>query len=675
MAATDLQCRLEHGERSWGQEEAALLERFDAERKEWESQLRDMQKNIEELYNEVKARREGNTAGLDSRTQDGSLRLGTQSDSTVPSLPADSPNHHSNGYFEPAPQYNNGYSDPPHQHSNGYDASNHLGNRSSVRPDHCSNGGYDTIGYLSNGHSHHSNGYSHPADCHSYGKRDSVETELEDILHNCLGQGPEYISSSAGQHTSFRPLNGCQNVDYSQLYPTNGPRKSTTAVNSALKEIARVSEDLCSYQDVIRKKSGDKRSGGESLCFEEMENVKNKESHSGSQWCDNFRVLSEQDNQMNWENMSRIPTKMDAGARPSSRNKEAPPIPPRTTSWYMNGSTAPEPQLPFQESFTDRKCTSPSVLRKFGAMLQENEGKTLTDSGVVINLVPADSKCNIGSYHGKLGSSKSPTHVPVQKCLSDVGTLADMDYSQDCRPTDSPKVPRGQFQPEDREFVGKSVHMDFRGSPFSVSSPCSDPRGQWRNQTVAQKGFEEEGLMGVSSRPKSVNSYPSVQYVENRVGGRPVGSAWDSGLQVLNENASRSTPPAVHTQPNCRVEETALRGYESCNGSQQYQKCRLYGSGREDDLIELLGMLGIEHQSDSRQRPPQTPCHQATPQESQESVKKGFSRPARPANRRPPSRWANRVPSSPATHVTRPSDPAPKQFICPYSYHIETVIM
>lgn len=33
----------------------------------------------------------------------------------------------------------------------------------------------------------------------------------------------------------------------------------SSSVSQALKEIARVSEELCSYQDEIRKKSGDKR--------------------------------------------------------------------------------------------------------------------------------------------------------------------------------------------------------------------------------------------------------------------------------------------------------------------------------------------------------------------------------------------------------------------------------
>lgn len=47
--AMDLRSRVEHSERDWLREKAELLERFDMERREWESQLKDMQKKIEEV--------------------------------------------------------------------------------------------------------------------------------------------------------------------------------------------------------------------------------------------------------------------------------------------------------------------------------------------------------------------------------------------------------------------------------------------------------------------------------------------------------------------------------------------------------------------------------------------------------------------------------------------------
>lgn len=49
LTAMDLRCRLEHNERDWLREKAELLERFNVERREWETQLRDMQRKIEEV--------------------------------------------------------------------------------------------------------------------------------------------------------------------------------------------------------------------------------------------------------------------------------------------------------------------------------------------------------------------------------------------------------------------------------------------------------------------------------------------------------------------------------------------------------------------------------------------------------------------------------------------------
>ncbi|PKU32628.1 hypothetical protein llap_17069 [Limosa lapponica baueri] len=56
----DLRKQLENTERNWNEEKMELLERFDNERKEWECQWKVMQKKIEELYQEVKLRRESN---------------------------------------------------------------------------------------------------------------------------------------------------------------------------------------------------------------------------------------------------------------------------------------------------------------------------------------------------------------------------------------------------------------------------------------------------------------------------------------------------------------------------------------------------------------------------------------------------------------------------------------
>ncbi|TTI46074.1 hypothetical protein Baya_15438 [Bagarius yarrelli] len=67
--------------------------------------------------------------------------------------------------------------------------------------------------------------------------------------------------------------------------------------------------------------------------------------------------------------------------------------------------TSDSPKCPL----LDRRCGSPSVLRKFGAMLQENEGKTLIEDGFVTTLVP-----KLVPRSPKLGGTRGSKHVTVK---------------------------------------------------------------------------------------------------------------------------------------------------------------------------------------------------------------------------------------------------------------------
>ncbi|KAJ8011064.1 hypothetical protein DPEC_G00054310 [Dallia pectoralis] len=67
----DLRWKLQHGEKRWGRERSDLLERFDQERQEWDSNMRDMHRKMERLQRELNMRRgseispsDGATAGL-----------------------------------------------------------------------------------------------------------------------------------------------------------------------------------------------------------------------------------------------------------------------------------------------------------------------------------------------------------------------------------------------------------------------------------------------------------------------------------------------------------------------------------------------------------------------------------------------------------------------------------
>lgn len=53
MAAIDLERGLEHSGRGWGQERPELMDNFDSEMQEWEDQLQDIQRKIEEVKMEA----------------------------------------------------------------------------------------------------------------------------------------------------------------------------------------------------------------------------------------------------------------------------------------------------------------------------------------------------------------------------------------------------------------------------------------------------------------------------------------------------------------------------------------------------------------------------------------------------------------------------------------------
>lgn len=138
----------------------------------------------------------------------------------------------------------------------------------------------------------------------------------------------------------------------------------------------------------------------------------------------------------------------------SEMDAAAPPIPPRMSSWSRSTPTHLDTELHIPDSpmatvrkchspcfLVDRKCSSPSIVRKFGAMLQENEGKVLIDGVVASCAVPASPKCNIGCCHNrwscdssKFTNSKLSTNRNFQKSFSEVNILSagknlSIDYS------------------------------------------------------------------------------------------------------------------------------------------------------------------------------------------------------------------------------------------------------
>ncbi|XP_064847280.1 uncharacterized protein KIAA0408-like isoform X2 [Oncorhynchus masou masou] len=567
MEAIELQQSLKRSGRGWGTERGELLDSFDSEMQEWEDQLQDMQRKIEELYNEVQARRGGNYVTMDNGKNDRMIDCGR--------------GHHDNGFCDPYGSHINATKD----HTSAVGAFNHGPN------------GY---GYPVN---HKNGGYGYPLS--------NSAVELGDLLQDYLGHGH------------------------------GKTRKTNSAINNHLKEITKGSQDQSVHQDEMKRRPvGNERISKVRFADEEAENRKNRVSHRKSSPC-------------------RDLNKENTGANPPLRQREGPPIPPRSTSQMAPPDTF-SPALDRMSNapgvLVDRKCGSPSVLRKFGAMLHENEGKTLTDTGVVTNQVPTENKCPTTiCQHKGLGGSRTTGRVPVQKCQADSVVLtARMDCSQE----------RGAV----KDFRRGSQLGEGRGT--SMAS-YAHPKG-------LHAGVQRRTQVGGSPKPKA----------------RALGRAdRDMGL-VQGERARRPAP-----QPGeLRVDYRNLSG--SYVGAQMIQRGGpVAGQKKDNGLIELLDMLDIEHEFSSCPQAAQTAYRQDTQQMSpadsfSATPTRNFSRPARPANQRPPSRWACCAPtalisspSGPISHppstlartpspIARTPSPALKQqSFCSYLLHTETAIM
>ncbi|MEQ2311286.1 hypothetical protein AMECASPLE_018247 [Ameca splendens] len=516
----DLRCRLDHNERDWLREKAELLQRFDVERREWECQLKDMQKKIEELYCEVRSSRGGVT--LDSMRPDDHAvhRLSMHSTSTGSSLLSDNSRSEllsSSTQSEPA-------RNPP---SPGLVLNRNI----SAESDACFQA--DSLCGFNVGVQFSQSGPLKPEllveprseeswkqDLSGDNKKAVDTKELEAFYCGSSGRGApqEYVSIGSGKGVHEIP----QSPLWAELSYGSDKKKSTTALNAALKEIARVSEELCSYQDEIRKKSGDKRNQSESLCSSERHGKRFLQVEEAScdlgqiyddlqaLQCENWISLSPE---TTWRvNRSSNDTWMANTTDPyryrytetspggySDMEAAAPPIPPRTSSWNLSSSN-PDAEIHIAESplptmrkchspcvLLDRKCNSPSIVRKFEAMLQENEGKVFKDGVLTSCSIPSSSNCNTGCCHNswscdasKLIPNKLPTDGTVQKSFSEVNILT---AGKDLCPEKNSDAGKLQTFPVIHEFPVDSVSQEIKSVMPSL-------KGSRRNLMLERKTAE-----------------------------------------------------------------------------------------------------------------------------------------------------------------------------------------
>lgn len=154
--------------------------------------------------------------------------------------------------------------------------------------------------------------------------------------------------------------------------------------------------------------------------LEEAENNKNKKSS----WDDS------QARHVSWKDpvsSNELPPKNSA-SKLAIRQRDASPVTPRST--YHESSQQPDRKC----LLLDRKSGSPSVLRKFGAMLQENEGKTLIEDGLVTTVFSTEPQRHTSTpiCQSKFEAKWASTRVPVQKCLANCEVLVtELESSQE----------------------------------------------------------------------------------------------------------------------------------------------------------------------------------------------------------------------------------------------------
>lgn len=187
----------------------------------------------------------------------------------------------------------------------------------------------------------------------------------------------------------------------------------------------------------------------------------------------------------------------DTETSPLETDTAVPPIPPRTSSWNLSAPNS-NPELHIPESpvaslrrchspcvLVDRKCSSPSIVRKFEAMLQENEGKIFKDGALASCSIPANSNCNVGCCHNrwscdasKFTHNKLSAYETVQKSFSEVNI-----------PTAHKDLPPDYSSCEQTSDV-QELPPDFCSSPVERPPVSPELQGSRRNLMLERKTAE-----------------------------------------------------------------------------------------------------------------------------------------------------------------------------------------
>lgn len=232
----------------------------------------------------------------------------------------------------------------------------------------------------------------------------------------------------------------------------------------------------------------------------------------------------------------------------SEMDTAGPPIPPRTSSWNLSSPTHPDTELHIPESpmttlrkchspcvLVDRKCSSPSIVRKFEAMLQENEGKVLIDGVVASCAVPTNSNCNISCCHNrwscdasKFSCSRLSTEVNILSAGKDLHS----DYSPGVQ---SPEL---QMPP-----TVKDLPVELLLSSLEIPPVNHNLQGSRRNIMLEQKTAEFNRTLFQAEMGRGVEEQDSFTATDAcSVGCQPTLSATCAPDEALLPRESKFQP-------------------------------------------------------------------------------------------------------------------------------------
>ncbi|XP_037699094.1 uncharacterized protein KIAA0408 homolog [Choloepus didactylus] len=667
----DLHKQWENTETDWHKEKMELLDQFDNERKEWESQWKIMQKKIEELCQEVKLWRKINMHEH-AKTTDVDAEKAIQD-----KMAESSPLYPTSGQCD-------------------FTGMNHmLGLEKEFKTQQ---------NLLSKGN--------------------QVCKEQKATKKTQVG----FMDPSAT--TNLKECEACPDLRISEKASKN----CSGVLNAALEELAKVSEELCSFQEEIRKQSNHRRMKSDSF-LQEMPNIINVphgEHMINSDLCI-LPINLEKEKQKSRKNMSCTDALQSSSLKNDLQRNEAPPVPPpRSTSRnfpssYSEGIHAHEG---WKESFDnniwlahkgegERNCNPHFLLRqRQNPVLCPHEGRTLNEGIIFSSLATAakidskppsseDSGLSMGSCNTGIDAKTSPSTLQFQKTCSSPSkpklekvvpdhhakSHPDLHVNNDCSSTvtrSGGPLPSVSYRFEritrNEKLAAKSD--EFNRTVFRTDRNChaiqqiqsysessEEPKSCDTLITCTGKIPENDNMPAVLKTSahvpvptENMPDNPTSKFTAGLVRQMQEHLSPSSYWNMLHEHRWRPSnlsdrPRSADPRSNYGVVEKLLKTYETSTGSAlQNSNCfqdnwNKYNSDVSGGptLHQHLEMLHMEQELEQKTAMWGGQVKQGIDQKKKteepmavkSSLGKGFSRPARPANRRLPSRWASRSPSAP----------------------------